>query len=191
MAQVHEDNVGTITNSHYWIIKARADRRSLESALLSELKKIDRDAATSNIRTMNEFLSESIAPRRFSLRLLTVFSGAALLLAVMGILWDDLLQRQAAHTGDRCPTCFGRATVAGIQINSGPWSENHHRRISSRSRGCVRLDATNPRLALQRHAKRSANIRISLSNLILHRNARGSPPSPTRHPRRPPDRIAK
>jgi len=34
---------------------------------------------------MNEFLSESIAPRRFSLRLLTVFSGAALLLAVMGI----------------------------------------------------------------------------------------------------------
>jgi len=85
MAQVHEDNVGTITNSHYWIIKARADRRSLESALLSELKKIDRDAATSNIRTMNEFLSESIAPRRFSLRLLTGFSGAALLLAVMGI----------------------------------------------------------------------------------------------------------
>jgi putative ABC transport system permease protein len=85
MAQVHEDNVGTITNSHYWIIKARADRRSLESTLLSELKKIDRDAATSNIRTMNEFLSESIAPRRFSLRLLTVFSVAALLLAVMGI----------------------------------------------------------------------------------------------------------
>lgn len=85
MAQVHEDNVGAITNSHYWVIKARADRRSLESAVLSELKKIDRDAATSNIRTMSEFLSDSIAPRRFSLRLLTIFSVAALLLAVMGI----------------------------------------------------------------------------------------------------------
>jgi putative ABC transport system permease protein len=85
MAQVHEDNAGAITNSHYWVIKARADRRSLESALLSELKKIDRDAATSNIKTMSEFLSDSIAPRRFSLRLLTIFSVAALLLAVMGI----------------------------------------------------------------------------------------------------------
>lgn len=85
MAQVHEDNVGTISNSHYWVIKARADRRSLEVALLSELKKIDRDAATSSIRTMDEFLSDSIAPRKFSLRLLTIFSAAALLLAVMGI----------------------------------------------------------------------------------------------------------
>lgn len=85
MAQVHEDNLGTITNSHYWVIKARADRRSLEVALLSELKKIDRDAATSSIRTMDEFLSDSIAPRKFSLRLLTIFSAAALLLAVMGI----------------------------------------------------------------------------------------------------------
>jgi putative ABC transport system permease protein len=85
MAQVHEDNAGAITNSHYWVVKARADQRSLESALLGELKKIDRDAATSNIRTMNDFLSDSIAPRRFSLRLLTIFSVAALLLAVMGI----------------------------------------------------------------------------------------------------------
>lgn len=85
MAQVHEDNAGTITNSHYWVIKARAEQHSLEVALLNELKKIDRDAATSNIRTMNDFLSDSIAPRRFSLRLLTVFSAAALLLAVMGI----------------------------------------------------------------------------------------------------------
>lgn len=83
MAQVHEDNVGTITNSHYWVI--RSQRGSMESAFLTELQKIDRDAATSNIRTMNDFLSDSIAPRRFSLRLLTIFSVAALLLAVMGI----------------------------------------------------------------------------------------------------------
>jgi putative ABC transport system permease protein len=83
MAQVHEDNVGAITNSHYWVI--RSQRRSVESVFLNELKRIDRDAATSNIKTMNDFLSDSIAPRRFSLRLLTIFSVAALLLAVMGI----------------------------------------------------------------------------------------------------------
>ena len=85
MAQVHEDNVGSIANSHYWVIKSRGERRSLESAFLSELQKIDRDAATSNIRTMNDYLSDSIAPRQFSLRLLTIFSVVALLLAVTGI----------------------------------------------------------------------------------------------------------
>jgi len=85
MAQVHEDNVDTITNSHYWVIRSTVQQRSLEAAFMGELQKIDRDAATSNIRTMNDFLSESIAPRRFSLRLLTIFSVAALLLAVTGI----------------------------------------------------------------------------------------------------------
>jgi putative ABC transport system permease protein len=83
MAQVHEDNLGTITNSHYWVIRSQG--RSVEAAFLSELQKIDRDAATSSNRTMNEFLSDSVAPRRFSLQLLTIFSVAALLLAVMGI----------------------------------------------------------------------------------------------------------
>jgi len=85
MAQVHADNVDTITNSHYWVIRSTVQQRSLEAALLGELQKIDRDAATSNIRTMNDFLSESVAPRRFSLRLLMIFSVAALLLAVTGI----------------------------------------------------------------------------------------------------------
>ena len=67
------------------MIRSAVQQRSLEAAFLGELQKIDRDAATSNIRTMNDFLSESIAPRRFSLRLLTIFSVAALLLAVTGI----------------------------------------------------------------------------------------------------------
>lgn len=85
MAQVHGDNVDSITNSHYWVIRSRVERRSLESAFLSELQKIDRDAATSSIRTINDFLADSVAPRKFSLRLLTIFSVAALLLAVTGI----------------------------------------------------------------------------------------------------------
>ncbi|HET6974678.1 MAG TPA: ABC transporter permease [Pyrinomonadaceae bacterium] len=85
MAQVHADNVDSITNSHYWLIRSHVPQHSLETAFLSELQKIYRDAATSNIRTMNDFLSDSVAPRKFSLRLLTIFSAVALLLAVTGI----------------------------------------------------------------------------------------------------------
>jgi len=85
MAQVHPDNVRSIADSHYWVLRSHAERRALESAFLGELQKIDRDAATSSIRTMDDFLADSIAPRKFSLRLLTLFSVAALLLAVTGI----------------------------------------------------------------------------------------------------------
>ncbi|MCM3874155.1 MAG: ABC transporter permease [Pyrinomonadaceae bacterium] len=85
MAQIHEDGVGMITNSQYWVVRSTAETRSLERALLGEVQKIDRDVATSNIKTMEDYLSDSVAPRRFSLRLLTIFSIAALLLAITGI----------------------------------------------------------------------------------------------------------
>src|SRR6185295_9905074 len=43
------------------------------------------EAPTSDIRTMEQYLSASIAPRRFNLRLLMVFAGAAMLLAATGL----------------------------------------------------------------------------------------------------------
>jgi len=85
MAQVHEDNVEGLTNSQYWVVRGQADDRQIEKAFTAEVQKIDREAAMSNTRTLEEYLSESIAPRRFSLRILTIFSTAALLLAVTGI----------------------------------------------------------------------------------------------------------
>jgi len=74
-----------ITNSQYWVVRSKTERQSIESGLLRELQKIDRDAATSNIRPMEDYLSESVAPRRFSLQILTIFAAASLLLAVTGI----------------------------------------------------------------------------------------------------------
>ncbi len=85
LAQIHEDGIGMFTNSHYWVVRSTAERRSVETAFLGELQKVDRDAATSDIRTLEDYLSDSVAPRKFSLRILTIFSVAALLLAVTGI----------------------------------------------------------------------------------------------------------
>jgi predicted permease len=85
MAQIHEDAVGLVTNSQYWVIRSQAENQAIEKAFIQELQKIDRDAATSNFRTLEDYLSESMAPRKFSLRLITVFSVAALLLAMTGI----------------------------------------------------------------------------------------------------------
>jgi len=46
---------------------------------------IDKDQPVSNIRTMEEILLQSIARQRFSMLLLAIFAGVALILAAVGI----------------------------------------------------------------------------------------------------------
>ena len=84
-AQVHVDNVGMLLNSHYWVVRSNADAQSLEAAIRRELRSVDAEVASASILMMDSYLSDSVAPRRFNLRLLTIFSVAALLLAATGI----------------------------------------------------------------------------------------------------------
>jgi putative ABC transport system permease protein len=46
---------------------------------------LNKDQAVFNVRTMEQIVSESVAPRRFSMLLLAVFAVVALALAVIGI----------------------------------------------------------------------------------------------------------
>lgn len=85
LAQIHEDSLNVVTGSHYWILRSNLDPKLLEENFRRELRSVDAEVASSNIRTMESYLSDSVAPRRFNLRLLTIFSVAALLLATTGI----------------------------------------------------------------------------------------------------------
>ena len=83
--QTHEDGVVWLTNNQYWLLRTTVDPMTLAAAVHSEIQEVDRDAPASNIRTMEQYLSASISPRRFNLWLLTVFAGAALVLAASGL----------------------------------------------------------------------------------------------------------
>ena len=85
LGQVHEDGVGLITNTFYWVVRSRLDSREIENVFREALRDVDREAATSSITTLENYVSDSVGPRRFSLRVLTIFSVAALLLAATGI----------------------------------------------------------------------------------------------------------
>jgi putative ABC transport system permease protein len=54
-------------------------------ALRSILKEIDPNLPLSNVQTMDEIVSRSVAPRRFNMFLITIFAAVALLLALVGI----------------------------------------------------------------------------------------------------------
>jgi putative ABC transport system permease protein len=67
------------------ITRASADPSQLIAALRQQVTAIDPDQPIYNIRTMDEIRSESVAPERLNLTLLSIFAGIALVLAIVGI----------------------------------------------------------------------------------------------------------
>jgi len=58
---------------------------ALTPTLRSILKEIDPNLPLSDVQTMDEVVSRSMAPRRFNMFLLTIFAAVALLLALVGV----------------------------------------------------------------------------------------------------------
>jgi len=83
--QTHEDSVVWLTDNQYWLLRTAVDPLTLQAAVRREIQAVDREAPASNIRTIEQYLTASVAPRRFNLWLLTVFAGAALALAAIGL----------------------------------------------------------------------------------------------------------
>ncbi len=58
---------------------------ALTPVLRSILKEVDPNLPLSDVQTLDEIVSHSVAPRRFNMLLLTIFAGVALLLALVGV----------------------------------------------------------------------------------------------------------
>jgi putative ABC transport system permease protein len=67
------------------VVRTGVDPLSLAAAVRSEVWAIDKDQPVSNIATMEQILTDSVAKQRFSTLLLTIFAAVALVLAAVGI----------------------------------------------------------------------------------------------------------
>jgi putative ABC transport system permease protein len=67
------------------LVRTEAEPLSLVSAVRAQIAVLNKDQAVFNVRTMEQAVTQSIAPRRFSMLLLTVFALVALALASLGI----------------------------------------------------------------------------------------------------------
>jgi putative ABC transport system permease protein len=76
---------GTQARSMTVVIKAAVAPRSLTDAIRGEVRRLDPEIALSQVRTMEEVISNSVADRRLQLALLGAFGLLALALAVVGI----------------------------------------------------------------------------------------------------------
>jgi predicted permease len=84
-SQTHPDNVGAAAANMFWIVRTTGDPMSLAPSLAREVRRLDPDVAASQMRPMDQYLSEAVAPRLFSLSLMFAFAFAALALAITGI----------------------------------------------------------------------------------------------------------
>lgn len=69
----------------YLVIRTGSDPHRIATATSDLLHKIDPALPVANVITMDEILSGTLSPRRFSAVLISVFAGLALLLAAVGI----------------------------------------------------------------------------------------------------------
>ncbi|HEY2548157.1 MAG TPA: ABC transporter permease [Candidatus Acidoferrum sp.] len=69
----------------YLVLRTASDPASLAQAAIAEVHKFDSTLPVTHVMTLDNLLSDSVSPRRFSTFLLGVFAGLALLLAAVGI----------------------------------------------------------------------------------------------------------
>ena len=84
-AQLHPDQVAAAASNMFWILRTPGDPMSLAPTLAREVRRIDPDVVASQIRPLDRYLSDAVAPRRFSVSLMAAFALAAFSLAMTGI----------------------------------------------------------------------------------------------------------
>jgi len=67
------------------LVRTEVDASSLAPAVRGQVAALNKDQAVFNVRTMEQIVAQSVAPRRFSMLLLAVFAAVALVLAGVGI----------------------------------------------------------------------------------------------------------
>jgi putative ABC transport system permease protein len=67
------------------LVKTETDPRSLVSAVQGEVRTLDKDLPAYGVKTLDDYLSASVARPRFNALLLGIFAGLALMLTAVGL----------------------------------------------------------------------------------------------------------
>jgi len=69
----------------FLVVRGAADPATVTAAVIDAVHKVDSNLPIIHVRTMDNLISDSVSPRRFSSVLVAIFAGLALVLAAAGI----------------------------------------------------------------------------------------------------------
>lgn len=108
-----------LANGTSWVVRTRAEPQAAEiKAVRAEVARVDPEVAASSVRPMEDALSATLAPRRFSLVLVGAFAVVALGLAVIGLytVSAQLVARRTREIGIRIALGARPGQVLGLVL---------------------------------------------------------------------------
>ncbi len=105
------------------VVRAQLDPSRLEKAIRESVYTVDKDQPLTDVKTLEQIKSESMASDRLRALLLAVFAGIALSLSAMGIygVISYSVAQRTAELGIRAALGASRVNLLGLILRNGIW----------------------------------------------------------------------